>query len=118
VNRHIVVAETDREAMDIGRRAYRKWFENFSSLWRRRGVALPGNIAYSEEFDGIVKSEQAIAGSPRTVRDAIARQVAQSGANYLLARLAFGDLSLEESLNSAELFAARVIPELAAASVS
>ena len=118
VNRHIVVAETDREAMDIGRRAYRKWFENFSALWRRRGVALPGNIAYSEEFDGIVKSEQAIAGSPGTVRDAIARQVAQSGANYLLARLAFGDLSFEESLNSAELFAARVMPELSAAPVS
>jgi len=118
VNRHIVVAETDREAMEIGRRAYRKWFQNFSALWRKRGVALPGNIAYSEEFDGIVKSEQAIAGSPRTVRDAIARQIAQSGANYLLARLAFGDLSLEESLNSAELFAARVMPELAAAAVS
>ena len=118
VNRHIVVAETDREAMEIGRRAYRKWFQSFSALWRRRGVALPGNIAYSEEFDGIVKSEQAIAGSPRTVRDAIARQIEQSGANYLLGRFAFGDLSLEESLTSAELFARRVIPEFAASAVS
>ena len=118
VNRHIVVAETDREAMEIGRRAYRKWFQSFSALWRKRGVTLPGNIAYSEDFDGIVKSEQAIAGSPRTVRDAIARQVAQSGANYVLARLAFGDLSLEESLRSAELLAQAVMPELAPAPVS
>jgi len=118
INRHMVIAETDREAMEIGRRAYRRWFANFSNLWRRRNVPLPRNIAYSEEFDGIVASGQAIAGSPQTVRDAIARQAAQSGVNYLLARFAFGDLSLEESLHSADLFARRVMPELAAAAVS
>jgi alkanesulfonate monooxygenase SsuD/methylene tetrahydromethanopterin reductase-like flavin-dependent oxidoreductase (luciferase family) len=117
-NRHIVVAETDREAMEIGRRAYRRWFANFSNLWRRRKVPLPKNIAYSEEFDGIVKSGQAIAGSPQTVREAIERQAAESGVNYVLARLAFGDLSLEESLRSADLFARAVMPELAAAAVS
>src|SRR6195256_1310218 len=118
MNRHIVVAETDREAMEIGRRAYRRWFANFTSLWRRRKVPLPKNIAYSEEFDGIVASGEAIAGSPQTVREAVARQAAESGVNYVLARLAFGDLSLEESLHSADLFAQAVMPELAAAPVS
>ena len=118
MNRHMVVAETDREAMEIGRRAYRRWFANFTNLWRRRKVPLPTNIAYSEDFDGIVKSGQAIAGSPRTVRDAIARQAAESGVNYVLARLAFGDLSLEESLRSAQLLAQAVMPELAAMPVS
>ena len=77
-----------------------------------------GLYALHVDFDGIVRSEQAIAGSPRTVRNAIARQAAQSGANYLLARFAFGDLALEESLNSADLFARRVMPELSAAPVS
>src|ERR1700704_1320629 len=115
MNRHIVVAETDREAMEIGRRAYRRWFANFTSLWRRRKVPLPKNIAYSEEFDGIVASGEAIAGSPQTVREAIERQAAESGVNYVLARLAFGDLSLEESLESAELFARAVMPGLVAA---
>jgi alkanesulfonate monooxygenase SsuD/methylene tetrahydromethanopterin reductase-like flavin-dependent oxidoreductase (luciferase family) len=81
-------------------------------------VPLPKNIAYSDDFDGIVNTGQAIAGSPQTVRDAIAHQTAQSGVNYLLARLAFGDLTLAESLVSAELFARRVMPELAAAPVS
>jgi len=117
MNRHMVIAETDREAMEIGRRAYRRWFANFSSLWRRRKVPLPKNIAYSEDFDGIVKSGQAIAGSPQTVREAIARQAAQSGVNYLLARFAFGDLTLDESLYSADLFARAVMPGLAAATV-
>jgi alkanesulfonate monooxygenase SsuD/methylene tetrahydromethanopterin reductase-like flavin-dependent oxidoreductase (luciferase family) len=117
MNRHIVVAETDREAMEVGRRAYRRWFANFANLWRRRKVSLPANIAYSEDFDGIVKSGQAIAGSPQTVREAIARQAAESGVNYVLARFAFGDLSLEESLRSADLFARAVMPELAPAPV-
>src|SRR5438309_6377912 len=44
MNRHIVVAETDREAMQIGRRAYRRWFANFANLWRRRKVPLPTNM--------------------------------------------------------------------------
>jgi len=114
MNRHVVVAETDGEAMDIGRRGYRRWFENFTALWRRRNVPLPGNIAYSPDFDGIVKNEQAIAGSPQTVRDAIARQMQASGANYFLGRFAFGDLTLDESLASAELFARHVMPALAA----
>jgi alkanesulfonate monooxygenase SsuD/methylene tetrahydromethanopterin reductase-like flavin-dependent oxidoreductase (luciferase family) len=118
MNRHIVVAETDHEAMEIGRRAYRRWFANFSSLWRRRKVPLPTNIAYSEDLDGIVKTGQAIAGSPQTVREAIERQAAESGVNYVLARFAFGDLSLEESLHSADLFAKAVMPALAATSVS
>jgi len=116
MNRHVVVAETDGEAMDIGRRAYRKWFQNFTALWHRRGIALPKNIAYSEDFDGIVRNEQAIAGSPETVRVEIGRQTAQSGANYFLGRFAFGDLTLDESLASAELFARRVMPALAATS--
>ena len=118
MNRHMVIAETDREAMQIGRRAYRCWFASFTSLWRRRNIPLPKNIAYSEDFDGIVASGQAIAGSPQAVRDAIARQAAESGVNYLLARFAFGDLTLEESLHSAELFARRVTPGLAAAPVT
>ncbi len=114
MNRHVVIADSDREAMETGRRAYRRWFENFTNLWRRRNTPLPKNISYSEDFDGVVASGQAIAGSPRTVRDAIARQAAEAGVNYLLMRLAFGDMSLEESLRSVDLFAERVMPEFAA----
>jgi alkanesulfonate monooxygenase SsuD/methylene tetrahydromethanopterin reductase-like flavin-dependent oxidoreductase (luciferase family) len=114
MNRHMVIADSDREAMDIGRRAYRRWFENFSHLWRKRNVPLPKNISYSEDFDGIVANGQAIAGSPRTVRDAIARQKEEAGVNYLLMRLAFGDMTLAESLRSVDLFAREVMPEFAA----
>src|SRR2546422_2863732 len=50
--RSVVVAETDREAMEIGRRAYRRWFANFTSLWRRRNVP----IARSEEHTSELQS--------------------------------------------------------------
>jgi alkanesulfonate monooxygenase SsuD/methylene tetrahydromethanopterin reductase-like flavin-dependent oxidoreductase (luciferase family) len=113
MNRHMVIADTDREAMETGRRAYRRWYQNFTHLWRQRNTPLPKNISYSEDFDGIVANGQAIAGSPATVRNTIARQAAEAGVNYLLMRFAFGDMSLEESFRSVDLFAKRVMPELA-----
>ena len=39
-------------------------------------------------------------------------QIAESGANYLVCRFAFGDLSLSESMRSLELFQRHVMPAL------
>ena len=39
-------------------------------------------------------------------------QIVESGANYLIGQFAFGDLSLEESLRSVELFGEHVMPSL------
>ena len=39
-------------------------------------------------------------------------QLAESGANYLVCRFAFGDLSLSESTRSLELFQRHVMPAL------
>jgi len=58
---------------------------------------------------------ETIAGTPATVRDALARQIAEAGVNYLVCRLAFGDMALAESLRSLELFARHVMPELGSA---
>ena len=49
------------------------------------------------------------------MRDALAAQIAETGVNYLVCRLAFGDMALAESLRSLELFARQVMPELRAA---
>ena len=55
-----------------------------------------------------------VAGSPDKVRDILAAQVAEAGVNYLVSRLAFGDLSLAESSRSLELYAKTVMPTLTA----
>ena len=109
--RHVVIADTDREAMELARRAYARWFESFIFLWRLRG-ATPPFTTYVEDFDEVLKNGQAIVGSPDTVREMIASQASDAGLNYFLLRFAFGDLTLEESMRSVELFASRVRPAL------
>jgi alkanesulfonate monooxygenase SsuD/methylene tetrahydromethanopterin reductase-like flavin-dependent oxidoreductase (luciferase family) len=109
--RHVVIADTDGEAMKLARRAYARWFESFIFLWRLRG-ATPPFTTYTEDFDAVLKNGQAIVGSPDTVREMIASQVSEGGLNYFLLRFAFGDLTLEESMRSLNFFATRVQPSL------
>jgi alkanesulfonate monooxygenase SsuD/methylene tetrahydromethanopterin reductase-like flavin-dependent oxidoreductase (luciferase family) len=109
-SRHIVVAETDAEALDIARRAYRVWFASFMNLWDKCG-GIPPNARFPDEFDGVVALGKAIAGSPQTVRDTLEAQAAGTGVNYLLCRFAFGDLTLAEARHSVDLFARHVMPE-------
>lgn len=109
--RHVVVAGTDAEAMKIARRAYARWWEGFIFLWRLRGMKPPFTT-YTEDFDAVLANGQAIVGSPDTVRETIAAQAKEAGLNYFLLRFAFGDLTLEESLRSVDLFASRIQPAL------
>jgi alkanesulfonate monooxygenase SsuD/methylene tetrahydromethanopterin reductase-like flavin-dependent oxidoreductase (luciferase family) len=109
--RHVVVADTDQEAMKLARRAYARWFESFIFLWRLRG-ATPPFTTYTEDFDTVLKNGQAIVGSPDTVREMIGSQASEAGLNYFLLRFAFGDLTLEESMRSVKLFASRIQPAL------
>ena len=60
----------------------------------------------------MLKNGQAIVGSPATVRETIASQAKDAGLNYFLLRFAFGDLTLEESMRSVDLFASLVKPAL------
>ena len=109
--RHLVIAESDGKAMDIARRAYARWWASFMYLWKKHGTQ-PQFAAFPEDFDVVHKAGLVVAGSPATARAALAAQIEQSGANYLLARFAFGDLTLDESLRSVDLFSSEVMPVL------
>ena len=109
--RHVVIADTDAEAMKLARRAYARWWESFNYLWALRGQKPPFTT-YTADFDAVLANGQAIVGAPDTVRETIASQAAEAGLNYMLLRFAFGDLALEESMRSIELFAERVQPAL------
>ena len=111
--RHLVIAETDGQAMDIARRAYARWYASFMFLWKKHGTA-PMFAAFPEDFDAVHKAGLAAVGSPETVRALLASEIEQSGVNYLLCRFAFGDLTLQESMRSVELFAAEVMPHFSA----
>lgn len=107
--RFVVVAKTDGAALAIARRAYPVWHRSFNHLYRMHGTT-PGLGERPPTFDGVMELGTGIAGSPATVAEVLARQLQESGANYLVGQFAFGDLTLDEMLQSVELFAAKVMP--------
>jgi alkanesulfonate monooxygenase SsuD/methylene tetrahydromethanopterin reductase-like flavin-dependent oxidoreductase (luciferase family) len=110
IGRFIVVGDSDGEALAVARRAYLMWHRSFNHLFRLRGGAPIHQRPPT--FDELPAAGQGIAGSPETVRAYLQSQIAESGANYLVGQFAFGDLSLEESLRSVELFTRHVMPAL------
>jgi alkanesulfonate monooxygenase SsuD/methylene tetrahydromethanopterin reductase-like flavin-dependent oxidoreductase (luciferase family) len=111
LSRHIVVGDTDREAQAAAKRAFVLWYDALIHLWRAHGVGLPRQMIPAE-FESAFDGGYIVAGSPSTVRDRLKRDNAVAGINYCLCRLAFGDLSFEESRRSVELFAKEVMPAL------
>ena len=109
--RHVVIAPTDAQALSSARRAYARWWQSFMFLWKKHN-AVPTFSAFPEDFDAAFKAGLIAAGAPATVRKILASEISESGVNYLLCRFAFGDLTLAESQQSVELFAADVIPHL------
>jgi alkanesulfonate monooxygenase SsuD/methylene tetrahydromethanopterin reductase-like flavin-dependent oxidoreductase (luciferase family) len=111
LSRHVVVGDTDREARSAASRAYALWYDALLHLWRAHGVGLPRQMIPAE-FEDALDGGYIIAGSAATVRDRLKRDNEVASINYCLCRLAFGDLSFEESRRSVELLASEVMPAL------
>jgi len=111
LSRAIVIAESDAEARSIAQRAWRPHAQHFLKLWREHG-ALPINARMSEDFAEVEAAGLAFAGTPGTIRDNLLAQIRETGVNYMVSRFAFGDLTSEEMLRSASLFAREVMPAL------
>ena len=108
INRFVIVADTDREAMALGRRAWPSFHKSFMKLWKLHGTQ-PRYARIPEDFDTMVENGGAIAGSPGTIRDRIRQMTEQAGANYFISQFSFGDLTHEEVQNSVRIFAAASI---------
>jgi alkanesulfonate monooxygenase SsuD/methylene tetrahydromethanopterin reductase-like flavin-dependent oxidoreductase (luciferase family) len=116
IARFVVVADTDREALELARRAYPVWHQSFYELFRRCGSKPMQN--WSLDFEEMAENGLAFAGSPMTVRDAIQRQLDETKANYFVGQFVFGDMTPSESRRSVRLFSNLVMPELYAAGES
>lgn len=110
VGRHVVLAETDAQALAIARRAYPRWRANFFWLFERHSSTPRVASLYPKTFDDLTALGTAVAGSPQTVVDFVASDIEATGANYWTPWLAFGDMTLPEALHSVELFAGKVMP--------
>jgi alkanesulfonate monooxygenase SsuD/methylene tetrahydromethanopterin reductase-like flavin-dependent oxidoreductase (luciferase family) len=114
ITRHIVVSPTDNEAKGMARRAYTMWRDAIEMLWARSGIPFPLTPVYPKAWDELEAMGHGIAGSPGTVRDYVGKLQADSGVNYVLAQMMFGDLTYEEASTSIRLFAQEVTPAFAA----
>ncbi len=112
--RHLVVAETETEAYDIGRRNYQRWRESFLKLWLKHDT-LPPNVQTlaPDTLEEAEAAGRAVVGTADKVRGVLARQIDESGVTYVLCRFAFGDISRDEALQSVRLFTREVMPAFA-----
>ena len=110
INRFVVAADTDAQAMELGRRAWPKFYASFMKLWKKHGTQ-PRYARIPEDFDTLVKNGGGLAGSPGTIRDYVRNMTDQAGTNYFISQFSFGDLSHEEVLHSAGIFAREVLTE-------
>jgi len=113
ITRHIVVAATDAEAQRIAGAAYPRWRQAMDWIWRRSNVDFSLKEIYPEDFAALARIGHGIAGSPATVRDYIARLQTETGINYVLGQMVFGDMNADDAANSLRLFSREVIPEFA-----
>jgi alkanesulfonate monooxygenase SsuD/methylene tetrahydromethanopterin reductase-like flavin-dependent oxidoreductase (luciferase family) len=108
--RHVLIADTDDEAMKLARPAYQRWYENLTSLWRSFN-SVP--LRFFDTLEKAVENDVAIVGSPATVRAEVERHVRASGCNYFVGRFMYGNLPYPVAARSQDLFAREVMPHFA-----
>jgi alkanesulfonate monooxygenase SsuD/methylene tetrahydromethanopterin reductase-like flavin-dependent oxidoreductase (luciferase family) len=108
INRFVIAADTDAEAMTLGRRAWPVFYASFMKLWHKHGTQ-PRYARIPEDFDAVVSNGGAIAGSPGTIREQVMGMAAAAGASYFISQFSFGDLSHQEVLHSAGIFARELL---------
>jgi alkanesulfonate monooxygenase SsuD/methylene tetrahydromethanopterin reductase-like flavin-dependent oxidoreductase (luciferase family) len=107
--RFVVVGKTDEEARAIASKAWPRFHESFYKLWRKRGTE-PQRVKLAPGYDEVMVAGNGIAGSPKTVADALIRQARDGKLNYLVNHFMFGDMPHEQAMESVKLFASDVMP--------
>jgi alkanesulfonate monooxygenase SsuD/methylene tetrahydromethanopterin reductase-like flavin-dependent oxidoreductase (luciferase family) len=109
INRFVLAADSDAEAIALGRRAWPLFYRSFMKLWKLHGTQ-PRFARLPEDFDTLVENGGAIAGAGATIRDKLRGMMEAAGTNYFIGQFSFGDLSHEEVMHSAGIFAREVLP--------
>ncbi len=112
VNRHIVIADTDAEALKIARPAHEMFHASLTKLWRENHATTPVARASIGDVEESMREGAAIVGSPDTVAKEIQRQVDELGINYMTCGMFFGNLAYEHAMRSLGLLAKEVIPRI------
>ena len=109
ISRHIVLADTEAEAIRIAERAYRVWLKHMELLWNRNGMKLP--LGLPPDIGPLLQARSAFAGTVAGFRNFLKDQIEATGASYFVCDVAFGDLTPEESMRTTRLLAEEVMPQ-------
>jgi alkanesulfonate monooxygenase SsuD/methylene tetrahydromethanopterin reductase-like flavin-dependent oxidoreductase (luciferase family) len=107
--RQVVIADSDAEAQKIAETARDRWYKNLEHLsetFGHRTIFVPAEFNAAERSGGI------IAGSPDTVRKKLTEHIQETGVNYVLLQIAFGDQSHQDEMRTLRLFATEVMPTI------
>jgi alkanesulfonate monooxygenase SsuD/methylene tetrahydromethanopterin reductase-like flavin-dependent oxidoreductase (luciferase family) len=109
--RHVLVAPTDEEALDVLRPAFADHHASFTHLWR-----LHGDDRHTQpiDVDQLIAEGRLYAGSPETVARKVAEAVTAGEVNYVAGAFAWGSLDPEISLRSLRLFRDETVPAVRA----
>lgn len=110
--RKFIVAPTDAEADELGRRSWPRYTANLRSLFDAYGIPPPNDPTVGGDFERAKQVQAVVVGSPTTVRGHVEELVEAGLVDYVIGGFAFGDLSHDEALRSLELFAEHVVVPL------
>ena len=110
--RRLVVAPSDAEADEVGRRTWAAFTEHLTRLFRRYEMTPPNDPTVGGNYDLAKQLEAVVVGSPETIREHCERFAAEAGTDYFMGVFAWGDLSAYEVDRSFDLFAEHVMVPL------
>jgi alkanesulfonate monooxygenase SsuD/methylene tetrahydromethanopterin reductase-like flavin-dependent oxidoreductase (luciferase family) len=110
LNRNIVLAETEAEAVAVARRAFAPWRRALDHLWNVYGVRSPLEGRMPHDFDEFRRAGLCFAGTADGAREYVAEEAERAGADYLCADVAFGDIAFGEAARTVELLGEQVLP--------
>ena len=108
VDRPLVIAEDGAQARCIAQQAHAGFHASLMFLWNRAGIPAPPH--FPPTFDLWQKAGGAFAGTPDEVREFVAEQIEVAGLDAMNFHLAFGNISFDHVRQTAQLFAAEVMP--------
>jgi alkanesulfonate monooxygenase SsuD/methylene tetrahydromethanopterin reductase-like flavin-dependent oxidoreductase (luciferase family) len=108
VVRHVLVAETDAEALTTAREAWKHFTDSHGYLGRLHGRPAAAQV----DFDAQLGERMVLVGSPATVREGVRAVVSEARCTYFACCFAWGNLSTERVLGSIDLFTRHVRPAI------
>jgi alkanesulfonate monooxygenase SsuD/methylene tetrahydromethanopterin reductase-like flavin-dependent oxidoreductase (luciferase family) len=117
VVRTIVLADSETEALEMARPAFRQHYESLIKLWYEYNRPT-ATESFTGDLDEEIANDKAYIGTPASVRDQIAAFFDATGCDYLVCRPMFGNLPTDRAAYSLELFINEVMPAFRAVATS